>query len=665
VAPSLRRPAPGRRLGESSRATGLVVAGVILLTAVAFVLRLVGIDQTLYADEDFTYYIVARHGLGGVWDAVYNTSITPPLHYGLAWLSLKLGGDNTVLVRLPSLLFGTALVPLVYAWARRVSDSAAGLLAALLVALSPFAIWYSDEARAYATMMFLVALSSFALLKAVRGDGRAWWVVHVLCACAALWAHYTAVFVIVAQAAWALWAYREHLRTVLIAEGIVALGYLPWLPGFIEQRQNKTGVGIIGELGPLNASTVFELPVRTLIGHPYFGLREFPGTKGLVIVLVLGALALAALAIAGRTPSRAGLGTFARSDLGLLVLLTVATPAGLVLYAALGSSLWLPRNLAASVPAFTVLAGVVIMALARLVPRPLAAVALAGVAVVAGLNAFKAVDDESFRRPPFREAAEYVDEEAAPGDPVVEATLALLPDERLPPITLDRYFDEPKPRLYRAGSGDGPAWRRARSGRDMYLIFPVSLRGSVLTQNGLAPGERAPAGLLRRIDSIGGPDGRAVVRERRSLPRLVPVDVVRNRGALDGRLEDRGGKETIVWTRGRVAVTAGSAQGEVDRVSAAGSPLQLSGWALSRDAKPVDWTLLFSGDRLVAVTAGGARRPDVAAEHGPGAVLSGFGFAHVPKRADAQSLRVFAVSGDRAAELPFSGAIKRALEDRG
>ena len=88
--------------------------------------RLSGIDQTLYADEDFTYYIVARNGLRGVWDAVYNTSITPPLHYGLAWLSLKLGGDGTVLVRLPSLLLGTALVPLVYAWARRLGDAPAG-----------------------------------------------------------------------------------------------------------------------------------------------------------------------------------------------------------------------------------------------------------------------------------------------------------------------------------------------------------------------------------------------------------------------------------------------------------------------------------------------------------------------------------------------------------
>ena len=206
---SLQAPRQERRSrpGDPRWRPGTVLLALGILTALALALRVVGIDQTLYGDEDFTYYIVVRNDdLAGVWSDVYNTSITPPLHYFLAWLAVQFGGDSTVMVRIPSLIFGTALVPFVFFLARRVAGIWAGLIAATVIALGPFAIWYSDEARTYAVMMFLVALSTLAMLRAVEGGERRWWVLYVLCACGALWSHYTAVFVVAAEGAWALWA---------------------------------------------------------------------------------------------------------------------------------------------------------------------------------------------------------------------------------------------------------------------------------------------------------------------------------------------------------------------------------------------------------------------------------------------------------------------------
>ena len=595
------------------------------------------------------------------WDAVYNTSITPPLHYGLAWLSLKLGGDDTELVRLPSLIFGTALVPLVYAWTRRVGDSFAALLAALLITLSPFAIWYADEARAYATMMFLVALSTLALLRALDGRGRVWWLVHVICACAALWSHYTAVFVIVAQAAWAVWARRDQIKELLIAQAIIAIGYLPWLPGFIEQRQNKDGVLVIGEFGPVNFESVIEIPLRVLIGHPYLGLRDAPGWKALVLaaaglLLVAGALTVAR----SRPPSPARLIALARSEIGLLALLSVATPAGLLLYSIASSSLWLPRNLAPSVPAAAVLAGALVVTAARLIPRPLGAVAVGTIIAFSSANAIQTVSDDDFRRPPFREAAEYVDRKAAPGDPVVETTLALAPDPRLPPITLDRYFEEPR-RIYRSRAGDARAWRALQRGRDLFAITPRLWIGSEFVQAQLQPGEKAGADQLRRLDSVGGPDGRAIVSSLKTFPGVIPVVVLRYRGMLSGRIQRRDRRENISWTRGAVPVTPGAANGEVQSVAPPGEPLQVAGWALDPvTRRPADWVLLFVGDRLAAVAAGGVRRPDIAAREGPPALLSGFGLAPSQDFGADATLRVFAVVGRRASSSLQPGCSGRA-----
>ena len=59
-------------------------------------------------------------------------------------------------MRLPSLIAGTATIPLVYLLGVRTLGRTAGLIAAAVIALSPFMIYYSVEARAYALMIALL-----------------------------------------------------------------------------------------------------------------------------------------------------------------------------------------------------------------------------------------------------------------------------------------------------------------------------------------------------------------------------------------------------------------------------------------------------------------------------------------------------------------------------
>jgi 4-amino-4-deoxy-L-arabinose transferase-like glycosyltransferase len=629
------------------RRASLVALGV--LTALAFALRAAGIDQTLYGDEYFTHAIVTENGLRGVWDAVYHTSITPPLHYGLAWLAVQLGGDSTVLVRLPSLILGSAIVPLVFVLAKRVGNMRAGLLAAALMALSPFAIWYSDEARAYATMMFLVALSTLALLRAVEGGERRWWIIYALTACAALWTHYTAVFVLVAQAVWALWTHRERRRELIIAGLAITVGYLPWLPGFLEQRRNDVGIEIIGELFPLNLGRVFELPLVALVGHPFLSLGDSPGLRGLLLVLFPAVLVIAAVL---RSPAvLRGLAPSLRSEAGLVALLALATPIGLLLYAAAGSSLYMPRNLAASVPAALVLIALVLDRLAAAVTPRLAAVAVAGLLAVLAIGTVQIVFDDDQRRPAYREAARYLDEVAGPMDSVVDTPLTPAGDKRFRRTTLDLYFRRPH-RLYATGRDDRAAWR---PGRAVYLVAPEELASpDRYLDRVVGDADRAPAGLAERLRRFGGPDGRAVLRVEKTLPGIFPISIVRFAGDAEGRLRRRDGRETISWPLGRrVIVSPGVARGAVETVTPSTERLTISGWALDASRpRPVDWVLFFSRDRLFAVSAGGIPRADIAKVHGPSALLSGFVRPSAQSPPDRSAIRVFAVVGNRASELP-------------
>ncbi len=87
---------------------------------------------------------------------------------------MQLLSDDEPVVRGLSVLFGVLTVPLIYgvAW-QLFRRRLAGLLAALLLAVSPLHIWYGQETRMYTLLIFLCLLSSyFLLLLASRSQGE-------------------------------------------------------------------------------------------------------------------------------------------------------------------------------------------------------------------------------------------------------------------------------------------------------------------------------------------------------------------------------------------------------------------------------------------------------------------------------------------------------------
>jgi mannosyltransferase len=633
----------------------LLVVGAI--TALAFALRVVGMDQSLFGDEYFTHSIVTQNGVTGVWDQVFTTSITPPLHYYVAWLALKLGGDSVVLVRLPSLLFGTATVPLMFVLGRRVGGDRVGLLAATFIALSPFAIFYSTEARTYALLMFLVTVSTLSLLQGVQDRRLRWWVLYAVASCAALWAHYTSAFVIGISALWAAWAHRGALRPVMVAFVAIGIGYLPWLPGFLEQRQNDEGLAVIAAFTSLTWEQVLEFPVRMLFGHPFLGLETLPGRVGLILIFIFAASAVALIVTRSATPGRVV--PFLRSPLGLMLLLALATPVGLLLYDVLGSTLYGTRNLSSSLPALAVMVAFALSWLATIVSLRLAVPALVVVMLVLALGAVDTVRDE-YRRPPTREVAHYLDEVAG-GDPVVESPLDPNLDDRLGRSALDLYFDRPHP-LVRFGQGDAGVWRQVREGQSVYHVVPLTGREALA--DSLEGLERAPSSLLKRQARLGGPDGLSIMRGRKTFTGLVPLTALHYRGGVDGVLREGSGGEVISWSFGRrVPVSPGVARGVVDGVSASGETPVLTGWAIadSRPARPADWVLCFAGGQLVAASPAGGLRKDIAEVKGAPAALAGFSLAPSLALSGTAAVRVFAVIGNRASALRSTPAVERAL----
>src|SRR5207248_2312948 len=87
-----------------------------------------------------------------------------PLYYATQ-LAARVAGHDEWSGRLPAALFGLAAIPLVFLAARALGGWAAGVAAAIVLAVSPLHVYYSREARPYALLMLLTAVMLIALLR--------------------------------------------------------------------------------------------------------------------------------------------------------------------------------------------------------------------------------------------------------------------------------------------------------------------------------------------------------------------------------------------------------------------------------------------------------------------------------------------------------------------
>ncbi len=213
-----------------------------ILLLVAYALRVFRLDfQGLWYDEAFSVYL-AQFSLADI-TARTAADIQPPLYYYLLHFWIVLSSDREFALRFFSLFFGVLTVPLLFVTARRLfADRAVALIASLLATLSPLYLWYSQEARMYTMITFLLLLSSYALLRALtptpnlsrlRQGREQWWIVFALANITAVYTHYFAFVIIAFQVLYALAVSLKSKSILLRVFGSLAaivVAFLPWTP---------------------------------------------------------------------------------------------------------------------------------------------------------------------------------------------------------------------------------------------------------------------------------------------------------------------------------------------------------------------------------------------------------------------------------------------------
>lgn len=240
---------------------------LLVIVLLGWGLRLWRLDaQELRGDEVFGYFFSLRP-FDEMVQATVDLQEPHPLasyivqHHWLAW-----AGHSEFALRFTSIWFGLLAVALLWRLARVLTlSTAAALLATLLLASSPYAIWHSQDARMYSMSLALTTASTWLMLAWLQRQRRVWAIAYMVISWIALHTHYFSGFVLVAQNLFVLirTLQQPRLRFTFInwlsLQVTVAFFYGPWLLRVQTTLTNYHGNGDSPTVGAMlrRAGSVF------------------------------------------------------------------------------------------------------------------------------------------------------------------------------------------------------------------------------------------------------------------------------------------------------------------------------------------------------------------------------------------------------------------------
>jgi mannosyltransferase len=196
------------KLFRSRLSAAKTVAILVAVLWVGAALRLHALGGlSFWLDEAYSWYLL-HPSWHDIWGVMLLISDTSPFYYVVTRLWAGLMGQSEFALRWLGAAAELVTIPVIYRLGRDMFGRAAGLWAAALLALSPFAVWYARDARPYGFYVLWAALALWGFWRWAERGRSAWpWVA----ASAALYlTHYGAALFALAQAAYLIMRLRQR-----------------------------------------------------------------------------------------------------------------------------------------------------------------------------------------------------------------------------------------------------------------------------------------------------------------------------------------------------------------------------------------------------------------------------------------------------------------------
>jgi len=406
------------------RKTWIILA---VLTLCALGLRLWRLNSCLWFDELMTLLDFVRPPLGEIVSSF--PSQNQHMFYSiLAHFSIRLFGESAWALRLPSVLFGTASLWVLFLFGRRIVGNTEALLACALLTVSYHHIWFSQNARGYMGLMVFTTLATWLWLEAMDRDAWRWWLLYALALFAGMWIHLTMVFVPAAHALIFLFAQLHSGLLGRRGNSFSAETGFRWKPVSAWLLCGSLTLKVYALSLPefLRSAAQEGVAMRTEWANPLWAAQAF--LRGLQVGWLGGGVVLC-----GGVVALAGWLSLFRRDWQPTLLMVLPSVLGAATMLALGHPLW-PRFFFFSM-GFALLIVVrgtmglprVLLALPRGWRPPEAWLTRAGAVLTTLLVAVSLTTvprNYALPKQDFTGAREYVERNRQPGDSVVAAGLA-------------------------------------------------------------------------------------------------------------------------------------------------------------------------------------------------------------------------------------------------
>ena len=373
------------------------VAGV---TIVAAILRLLYLDrQSIWVDEGLSVALTHTPWREMILTTPHNDAMSPYLVLLRLWIMRF--GDSAASLRIPSVIFSVATLPLLYALARRLAGARAAAVTTILFAINVFSIRYAQEARCYSLMVLLVVGSWIFFLRCVETPAPTNYAGYILTSVVGA---YTQVFNALSYPAqWISMVWRSHRIKprlgLVVSVLLVCVLIIPKAMSVL-----STDLGQNRWVSSLSPDLILHL-VIAFSGSLTTGRGEFLLTGAYLLAAVCGALALI---LVPRESDRSG-------NRRRFILLGFAIPVAAVLIVSIVKPSLVNRYLSEALPLFMILCAI---GLCRARPRWVGAAGLAAIAVLSFYQDYLYYRYGDGEREGWSAATAYILSHAKSGDAV-------------------------------------------------------------------------------------------------------------------------------------------------------------------------------------------------------------------------------------------------------
>ena len=223
-----------------------------IITIIGCFLRFYNLTyNSLWLDETSSVTIAM---LGSYANILNHTAVmepNPPLFVWVVYTLMTWFGNNEFIIRFTSAFFGTLTVPAMYFVGKEFIDRNGGILAAATCALSPFLIFYSQEARAYGMLLFFIALAMLFYFRAIKNNGYKYWILFAIAASLVFWTHFYSIILIGALIIYTLAIYKlQYIKELIASSAILLITAAPIgiiaLPTVLKYTTDKPSFGVQG-----------------------------------------------------------------------------------------------------------------------------------------------------------------------------------------------------------------------------------------------------------------------------------------------------------------------------------------------------------------------------------------------------------------------------------